>query len=393
LELVGPAWRTAMGMGAEFAWVAGEFLVLPLAYFLNEWRPMYLALGVASLFAILAISATSIRGELKVFLKVIGHDNDDDDSDDGDDGGDNDDGHGDDDVMMKMMMKMMMVMMIFTPESPRWLLDKGKTRKARTVIEKIAASNNKTLPKDALTSDTGEEGPSVTVWEMFQYRRLVLRTCIIFYNWFCVNLLYYGLSLNLDNLPGNPYINFLISCTVELVAYVITFFILDRVGRKRVHTAAMFVGGVACLAVIVPVAYLSSEYTWVVTALAMVGKTAAAICYATLYIMTTELFPTVVRNSGLACCSIFESTASMSAPYIADLGKLVRGRLSQALPMLVFGSCALVAGLVSTQLPETLGRELPETVEDALNYDRSTEPTEKKEKPEDRSNDLQLTKM
>ncbi|KAK3766832.1 hypothetical protein RRG08_051976 [Elysia crispata] len=337
MELVGPDWRTTMGMGADFAWVAGEFLVLPLAYFANEWRRMYLAIGIASLLALLAVS--------------------------------------------------------LTPESPRWLLDKGKHMEAKVVIEKIAASNNRTLPEGAITKDTGEDGPSVKVWEMFKYRHLVIRTLIIFYNWFCVNLIYSGLSLNLDNLPGNPFINFLIGCSVELVAYVLTFLVLDRLGRKRVHTAAMLFGGIACLLVIVPVTYLPSENSWVVTALAMLGKTAAAICYATLYIMTSELFPTVVRSSGLACCSIFENIAATSSPYIADLGKLVGGNLSQALPMMVMGSCALLAGLLSTQLPETLGRDLPETVQDALNYDRNSKQSEEDERAQDMSKEIQLDKM
>ena len=55
MELVGPAWRTTMGIGAEVAWVVGEFLVLPLAYFANEWRLVYLVLGIASFIGVVAI--------------------------------------------------------------------------------------------------------------------------------------------------------------------------------------------------------------------------------------------------------------------------------------------------------------------------------------------------
>ncbi|GFO30680.1 organic cation transporter protein, partial [Plakobranchus ocellatus] len=187
---------------------------------------------------------------------------------------------------------------------------------------------------------------------------------------FCVNLLYYGLSLHLYHLPGNTYLNFFIGSVVELAAYIIAYLILDRIGRKTVHLATMFASGIACLVVIVPVLFLPSEYSGLITVLAMIGKTTSSICYATLYIMTAELLPTVVRSSGFAFCSIFESFSAMTSPYIADLGRLMGGHLSQALPMIVFGSAALLAGILSIQLPETLGRDLPETIHDALVYER-----------------------
>lgn len=48
----------------------------------------------------------------------------------------------------------------------------------------------------------------------------------------------------------------------------------------------------------------------------------ASCCYSVLYIISVEVFPTVIRNSALGICAVFENVAGMVSPYAADL---VRG--------------------------------------------------------------------
>ena len=49
-------------------------------------------------------------------------------------------------------------------------------------------------------------------------------------------------------------------------------------------------------------------------------------------------------------------------------GDLIDGDFGTALPLIIFGGLSVAAGLLSLMLPETLGRKLPETVEDAKQF-------------------------
>ena len=57
----------------------------------------------------------------------------------------------------------------------------------------------------------------------------------------------------------------------------------------------------------------------VTTVLALVGKMGLSAGFSTVYIFSSELFPTVVRNAGMGASSCMARVGGMVAPYIADL--------------------------------------------------------------------------
>ncbi|KAK3593127.1 hypothetical protein CHS0354_018255 [Potamilus streckersoni] len=103
----------------------------------------------------------------------------------------------------------------------------------------------------------------------------------------------------------------------------------------------------------------------------MIGKLGASAAFGIIYIFSAELYPTVVRNSGMGASSCCARIGGMVAPYITDLGRLVGGDFGRGLPLVVFGGASVAAGLLSLFLPETLNRNLPETIEDAIHYRKS----------------------
>ena len=78
-----------------------------------------------------------------------------------------------------------------------------------------------------------------------------LKAIIILFDLRFVNaFVYYGLSLNTNNLGGNPFINFLLAGAVEFPAYAISIYALKKYGRRMSLVCAMLGGGFGCLATI-----------------------------------------------------------------------------------------------------------------------------------------------
>ena len=57
---------------------------------------------------------------------------------------------------------------------------------------------------------------------------------------------------------------------------------------------------------------------WLVVTLAVLGKMGMTGGFETLYVLSSELYPTVVRNVGMGTSSAFARAGSMLAPYIAQ---------------------------------------------------------------------------
>ncbi|XP_060072924.1 organic cation transporter-like protein isoform X6 [Ylistrum balloti] len=254
------------------------------------------------------------------------------------------------------------------PESPRWLISQGKIDEANNIIKKAAKVNKVTIPENILTADSIDEAEAGRLWHLFTSRVLLIRTLIIFFNWGVVSMVYYGLSLNTGNLGGDFYVNFLLSGLVEFPAYTLCLLLLDRVGRRLLHASCMIVGGVACIITLFPMIFADQSLQPITVTLAMLGKVGVSAAFAVIYVWSAELYPTVVRNAGMGASSSCARVGGMIAPYIADLNKVIDGDLGRAVPLVVFGTMSVVAGILSLWLPETNKKDLPETLGDSKRF-------------------------
>ena len=72
-----------------------------------------------------------------------------------------------------------------------------------------------------------------------------------------------------------------------------------------------------------------------------------------------ELLPTVVRAQGVALIHIMGYAATIASPFIVYLDVV-----SSVLPLLVLGVIGILGGCLSLYLPETLNKDLPQTLQD-----------------------------
>ncbi|XP_070190976.1 organic cation transporter protein-like isoform X3 [Littorina saxatilis] len=310
MEIVGPSKRVFAGTFIELVWCVGAFLLLLFAYFIRNWRYLEIAVSVPSCV-------------LLAYWWLI-------------------------------------------PESPRWLASKGREKEVLLILEKIASSNKTKLPDvDDVSKSLVEKQVSLSFIHLFKSRELIVRFVVVFSNMYMLNVIYYALMYNITNLSGDIYINYLITVASETIGLVLPYFLLDRLGRKCVTCASTLIGGAACVASVVPA--LANAPDWVVVVLSTVGRFFVCMGYSTTYIYAAELFPTVIRASAMGVGVTIVRSGSIVAPYIADVGILVGGRLANALPLIVMGGPALVVGFFVLWLPETMGTKLPETLDDVSN--------------------------
>ncbi|XP_060072919.1 organic cation transporter protein-like isoform X2 [Ylistrum balloti] len=251
------------------------------------------------------------------------------------------------------------------PESPRWLINKGRFDEAEEILRKAAKFNKKDLPAKILDRDINEDKKTEKIYKIFSSRVLLIRTMIILYNWMVVSMTYYGLTLNSGNLSGDVYLNFFFSGCVEFPAYIISIIFLDRLGRRTLHCIMMLAGGLACLSTIFTVLYGGEDLQTLTTILSLVGKLGSSAGFALIYIFSAELFPTVLRNAAIGIFSSGARVGGMIAPVIADSVTIIGGKMGQAVPLVIFGAASVLAGILTLFLPETLNTRLPETIEDA----------------------------
>ncbi len=267
------------------------------------------------------------------------------------------------------------LVMCYLPESPRWLLSKGRLREALVVLRTIADRNGRALSeKSVLGADTStrdDDGVVIVnpgsskpggICDLFRHRILFELTAIQIYSWFVNSAAYYGLTLAAGESSGNRYLSTALSGAIELPAYAITVFLLAQTGRRWALAGFMLSGGVSLLCILLT-AWSVSAVRWQ----ALFCKLCIAASFAVVYIHSSEIFPTEIRNTAMGVVSVAARAGGVVAPFLAQLGSV-----SPNLHFFVFGGLMFSAGLLNLRLPETQGLSLPETVQELLkrSYDQ-----------------------
>ncbi|XP_050567938.1 solute carrier family 22 member 15-like isoform X5 [Cygnus atratus] len=288
------------------------------------------------------------------------------------------------------------------PESPRWLYSQGKTAEAEDVMQYIALGNGKErlnlkLKPSAGTSRKDESPPGIL--NLVKHPVLRWRTIILMYIWYVCSLVYYGLTLNAGELGGNLYLNVALYGLVEVPAFPLCMFFIEKPwsGRRKTMMCFLIFAGIACMftmflpknSVLIFLCGKSNTGSWPrmicisqaernsalsmmkmshfrgcslllsPTLLALCGKMMVSAAFNIVYIYTSELYPTVLRNAGLGVCSMSCRFGGILAPFVPSMKSL-----SPSVPLVVFGISGLSAGFLTLLLPETLNKPIAESIED-----------------------------
>uniref|UniRef100_A0A146ZN48 Solute carrier family 22 member 13 n=1 Tax=Fundulus heteroclitus TaxID=8078 RepID=A0A146ZN48_FUNHE len=250
------------------------------------------------------------------------------------------------------------------PESARWLITQGRKEEAIKEIRRAAKVNKRKVPEELLEKLEGEgANKKGTMLDIFRLRYLRKRALIMSSVWFATSLMYYGFSLNVGNFGLDIYLTQFIFGMVEVPARVGILPFLQHFGRKICQATVLLFGGVACLCVLV----VPKDLPVVITVIAVLGKFAATASFATVYVYTAELYPTILRQNGVGLNAMCARVAGILAPLIRLLDVY-----HHTIPMLIYGIVPIVAGGLCVLLPETRNVELQDLAENKQSSDETS---------------------
>ncbi|XP_073237426.1 uncharacterized protein [Porites lutea] len=257
----------------------------------------------------------------------------------------------------------------WVPESCRWLIVHNKAEEAVKVFSSIASANNANLPDDKLHVEMREQAVNEGGFlDLFRTKTQCVKTLILWLCWFTNSMVYYGVLLSVGVLGGSLYLNFFLTSVIDIPSniFVMWFMGWQRpilckrfYGRKRALILCMTLAAVFCLIVSVIQELTDSGVTALRIIFAVLGKFCINASFSTIYVFSTELLPTVIRNVGMGSMAVFDQTGASIAPFVVLLGKT-----HPVIPFAIMSGFAFTAGCLCGLLPETLGKHTLETLKD-----------------------------
>jgi len=205
-------------------------------------------------------------------------------------------------------------------------------------------------PVDALQDE------KLNFFHLFTDPMLRKHTIFCILSWFFNSLIYYALTLMSNTLHGSLYINYALSILIEIPAALYCFFFLDKVGRRWSFSVLSIIGGLALIAMGLVWEFDPGNHA-LILALTCLGKFSVTGSFTVIYLYSPELYPTNLRSTGMGLGYISSRVGGMLSPF----AELLMSHVIYA-PGLVFGVSSLVLSVTPYFLPETTGRQLPQTL-------------------------------
>lgn len=93
---------------------------------------------------------------------------------------------------------------------------------------------------------TTDEGPGL-IRSIIRSPTLLRRVFTTPIWWVTTTFVYYGLSINSVGLSGNMYLNYIITCAIEIPGYYTAVLVLDRIGRKPTISGGFLLSAACCI--------------------------------------------------------------------------------------------------------------------------------------------------
>ncbi|XP_071540960.1 organic cation transporter protein-like isoform X2 [Panulirus ornatus] len=263
-------------------------------------------------------------------------------------------------------------------ESPRWLVCQGRLREASCVLRRMAHMNGFHVStqhvltrlrkvcgsgKKQVTMTEASHGPLHMMRLLVRYPRMAARTALVTICWTVNMILYYNTTMKYPYVFVNPFLGWFSISVMEVPANIMVLFLLKKVGRRPLHAGVMAISTASLLSTACVLALGYEERQTTVAVLVLVAKFSASMTFLVIYLQAAELHPTPVRTCATGGASLVAIACNVFSPTIVAMARPWHSYL-------LLGSLGLLGVLSASLLPETAGRPLPQTLDDAENFAR-----------------------
>uniref|UniRef100_A0A0N4Z0F4 MFS domain-containing protein n=1 Tax=Parastrongyloides trichosuri TaxID=131310 RepID=A0A0N4Z0F4_PARTI len=254
-------------------------------------------------------------------------------------------------------------------ESPRWLIQKGKIQQAKQELKKVSKINGRHVEDQVINeivdaeheknrNTTKTANKKYSFIHLFYTWNFTAYTLVLTTTFFVASLANYGTMFNMEKLSGSVYTNaILMGCLRYLLNLIVAFADtrLTWLGRRHILVAFCYAIAVASLVIAIIISLnLMDDVTILVRILQISIVAFTSQLYVTSGIVSSELFPTPVRNLSYSTLQTCSRLGVILAPYL-----FVLTIIFESAP---YATLAIITGLVGTSyiffIPETKGQPL-----------------------------------
>ena len=252
----------------------------------------------------------------------------------------------------------------FLPESPRWLISKGRFDEAEQVVRQMESAQRSGGPVNSSTSVPLPSAPVVglkTSWKGLFHGIYGARTVVVWGIWISTYFVTYGINTWLPTI-FRTYYKYSVADALKtgviinvagLGGTLLCAMLVDRLGRRPWFIMAYALGAAPLIAIWVRGATNPHE-VMVLVAISFIFISGNSML---VYLYTTEIYPTRLRSLGTGAASAWLRVASAAGPAI--VGFTLSGYGLGGV-FLLFGSISLAGAAISFRTVETRERPLEE---------------------------------